>query len=179
MGNWEIVRLSISSRFLTMKEQEIGKTKGTLVFPISYSFMVKKQLEIERQKTCGPYTVSQITTLSFFSLSDPRGPESASIEIPPFRLHFINFSKTVSYEILIHKLLGYQGLVKILMITLVFSPKQHLALNVHMTVDTDALVLSSLNHHGKICLTQTTFHLEILLCKDFEQHHNQYCRTKK
>ena len=61
--------------------------------------MVKKQLEIERQKTCGPYTVSQITTQSFLSLCDPRGPESASIEIPPFRLHFINFSKTVSYEL--------------------------------------------------------------------------------
>ena len=51
---------NISSRFLTMKELEIGKTKGTsyvktfnfvcqgsLVFPISYSFMVKKRLEIE------------------------------------------------------------------------------------------------------------------------------------
>ena len=25
----------------------------------------------------------------------PRGPESASIEIPPFRPHFIKFSKTV------------------------------------------------------------------------------------
>ena len=29
----------------------------------------------------------------------PRGPESASIEILPFRPHFINFSKTVSYEV--------------------------------------------------------------------------------
>ena len=27
------------------------------------------------------------------------GPESASIEIPPFRPHFINFSKTVFYEV--------------------------------------------------------------------------------
>ena len=42
---------------------------------------------------------SQITTLSLFYLCDPRGPESASIEIHPFRLHFINFSKTVSYEL--------------------------------------------------------------------------------
>ena len=69
---------NISSRFLTMKELEIGKTKGTsyvktfsfvykgpLVFPISYSFTVKKQLEIERRKTCSSYTVSQITSLSF------------------------------------------------------------------------------------------------------------------
>ena len=29
----------------------------------------------------------------------PRGPESASIEILPFRPHFINFLKTVSYEV--------------------------------------------------------------------------------
>ena len=28
-----------------------------------------------------------------------RGPESASIEIPPFRPHFIKSSKTVSYEV--------------------------------------------------------------------------------
>ena len=28
-----------------------------------------------------------------------KGPESASIEIPPFRPHFIKFSKTVSYEV--------------------------------------------------------------------------------
>ena len=28
-----------------------------------------------------------------------RGPESASIEIPSFRPHFIKFSKTVSYEV--------------------------------------------------------------------------------
>ena len=54
----------ILSRFLTMKELEIGKTKGTfyvktldfvyqwpLVFLISYSFMVTKRLEIERRKT--------------------------------------------------------------------------------------------------------------------------------
>ena len=27
------------------------------------------------------------------------GPESASIEIPPFRSHFIKFSKTVSHEV--------------------------------------------------------------------------------
>ena len=27
------------------------------------------------------------------------GPESASIEIPPFRPYFIKFSKTVSYEV--------------------------------------------------------------------------------
>ena len=29
----------------------------------------------------------------------PRGPESASIEIPSFRPHLINFSKTVFYEV--------------------------------------------------------------------------------
>ena len=28
-----------------------------------------------------------------------RGPESASIEIPPFRAHFIKFSKTVFYQV--------------------------------------------------------------------------------
>ena len=28
-----------------------------------------------------------------------RGPESASIEIPPFRPYFIKFSKTISYEV--------------------------------------------------------------------------------
>ena len=39
-----------------------------LVFPISNSFMVKKWIEIQRRKTCGPYTVSQITTLSLLSL---------------------------------------------------------------------------------------------------------------
>ena len=27
------------------------------------------------------------------------GPESATIEIPPFRPHFIHFSKTVFYEV--------------------------------------------------------------------------------
>ena len=29
----------------------------------------------------------------------PRGSESASIEIPPFRSHFIKFSKTVFYQV--------------------------------------------------------------------------------
>ena len=69
---------NFSSRFLTMKELEIGKTKGTsyvktfnfvcqgsLVFPISYSFMVKKWLEIERLKTCSPYYMSRFSTLFF------------------------------------------------------------------------------------------------------------------
>ena len=32
------------------------------------------------------------------NLNKSERPESASIEIPPFRPHFINFSKTVSYE---------------------------------------------------------------------------------
>ena len=54
---------NISSHFLTMKELEIGKTKGTsyvknfsfvyygpLVFPISYSFMVKKGLKLKGRK---------------------------------------------------------------------------------------------------------------------------------
>ena len=67
---------NISSRFLTMKELEIGKTKGTsykktfnfvywwpLVFSISYSFIIKKRLEIKRRKTCGPYCTSQFSTL--------------------------------------------------------------------------------------------------------------------
>ena len=38
----------------------------SLVFPISNSFMVKKRLEIERRKSCGPYIVGQITTLQAF-----------------------------------------------------------------------------------------------------------------
>ena len=69
---------NISSRFLTMKELEIRKTNGTLkvktfnfvyqgplVFPSSYSFMVKKRLEIERRKTYSPYCASQFSTLLF------------------------------------------------------------------------------------------------------------------
>ena len=32
-----------------------------LVFPISNSFMVKKQLEIERRKTCGPYCTIRVS----------------------------------------------------------------------------------------------------------------------
>ena len=69
---------NISNRFYTLKDLDIGKTKGTvyvktfnfvyqgpLVFPISYSFIVKKRLEIERRKTCGPYCTSQFLTLFF------------------------------------------------------------------------------------------------------------------
>jgi hypothetical protein len=72
---------NISSRFLTLKDLEIRKTKGTfyvktfnfvywepLVFPIFYSFMVKTRLEIERWKTCGAYCTSQFIDSVLYSL---------------------------------------------------------------------------------------------------------------
>ena len=35
----------------------------------------------------------------YSDLLEKNGPESASIEIPPFRSHFIQFSKTVFYKV--------------------------------------------------------------------------------
>jgi hypothetical protein len=44
-----------------------------------------------------------------------RGPESASFEIPPFRPHFIKFSKTVHYELnLVSQCLHLEGEVLLL-----------------------------------------------------------------
>ena len=72
---------NISSRFLTMKELEIGKTKGTsyiktinfvyqgpLVFLISNSFMVKKQLEIFRIFSASLSKGSTFVTVSLYTV---------------------------------------------------------------------------------------------------------------
>ena len=42
---------------------------------------------------------STTTASKYIGTHYPRGPESASIEIPPFRPHFIKSSKTVYYEL--------------------------------------------------------------------------------
>ena len=80
---------NISSHFLTMKELEIGKTKGTsyvktfnfvywgaFSFSISYSFKIKKRLEVERPKTWSPYCASQFSTLFFIHCAFSREKDS-------------------------------------------------------------------------------------------------------
>ena len=43
--------------------------------------------------------ISKQSLLPRYQSTYLRGPESASIKIPPFRLYFIKFSKSVSYEV--------------------------------------------------------------------------------
>ena len=99
---------NISSRFLTMKELEIGKTKGTfyektfnfvyqgpLVFPISYSFMVKNQFGIERWKTCGPYCTSQFSTLFFILCDRDTKPHECHIYCLPIHILIVSYATNI------------------------------------------------------------------------------------